>query len=140
MFQATQAIYNELKNSNSNLKVFTEENDQRSEVWLQFTVDNGPAYRIRFISTDNDSDVAVRVFGLLRVEETKKSKMLSAINEINAQFRYVKFVMDDNNDISVQYDFPVRTVRVEASAEEILIRFVKIIDDAYPMMMRALWS
>lgn len=139
MFAATKRIYNALK-AKEGLKVFTEENEKSSEVWLQFPVRNGGNYRIKFISTDNDNDVAVRVFGLLRVDDTQKAKILEALNALNVKYRYVKFCCDNDGDVNIEYDYPVRSENPENSAEEIVIRFVKIIDDAYPQLMHALWN
>ena len=139
MFAATKRIYNALK-AKEGLKVFTEENEKSSEVWLQFPVKNGGNYRIKFISTDNDNDVAVRVFGLLRVDDTQKAKILEALNALNIKYRYVKFCCDNDGDVNIEYDYPVRSENPENSAEEIVIRFVKIIDDAYPQLMHALWN
>lgn len=139
MFAATKRIYNALK-AKEGLKVFTEENEKSSEVWLQFPVKNGGNYRIKFISTDNDNDVAVRVFGLLRMDDTQKAKILEALNALNVKYRYVKFCCDNDGDVNIEYDYPVRSENPENSAEEIVIRFVKIIDDAYPQLMHALWN
>ena len=139
MFAATKRIYNALK-AKEGLKVFTEENEKSSEVWLQFPVKNGGNYRIKFISTDNDNDVAVRVFGLLRVDDTQKAKILETLNALNVKYRYVKFCCDNDGDVNIEYDYPVRSENPENSAEEIVIRFVKIIDDAYPQLMHALWN
>ena len=139
MFAATKRIYNALK-AKEGLKVFTAENEKSSEVWLQFPVKNGGNYRIKFISTDNDNDVAVRVFGLLRVDDTQKAKILEALNALNVKYRYVKFCCDNDGDVNIEYDYPVRSENPENSAEEIVIRFVKIIDDAYPQLMHALWN
>ena len=136
MFKATQAIYDTLSASKLELKVFTEETEHSSCVWLQFSIKNGPSYRIRFISTDDDSDVAVRVFALVSVGQGKASKVLPVINELNTKYRFVKFVLDHDNDINVEYDFPVSTVRVENSAEEIILRFTKIIDETYMQLMQ----
>lgn len=139
MFAATKRIYNALK-AKEGLKVFTAENEKSSEVWLQFPVKNGGNYRIKFISTDDDNDVAVRVFGLLRVDDTQKAKILEALNALNVKYRYVKFCCDNDGDVNIEYDYPVRSENPENSAEEIVIRFVKIIDDAYPQLMHALWN
>ena len=58
MFAATKRIYDKLR-AMEGLKVFTEENEKSSEVWLQFPIKNGGDYRIKFICIDNDNDVAV---------------------------------------------------------------------------------
>lgn len=139
MYKMTREIYQELKNT-AGLKVFTEETDRSSQVWLQFGIKNGGSYRIRFISRDDDNDVAVRIYGLVTVEEENRAKVLPALNKLNGRFRYVKFAMDDDGEIDLEYDYLVRCPNPVASAEEIVIRMVKIVDEAYPELMRAMWA
>ena len=139
MYKMTKAIYEVLKKE-ENLKVFTEEYEDRSDVWLQFGIKNGGSYRIRFISNDDDNDVAVRIYSLLSVEESHRDKILPAINTLNRKYRFVKFVMDNDGDVNVEYDFPVTSPNPAASAKELVIRIVKIVDDSYPVLMRAMWA
>ena len=139
MFQATQEIYRELQQVDG-FKVFTDEHEKTSDVWLQFSVKNGSSYRIRFISKDDDNDVSVRVFGLVRVETEEKPRILAALNELNVKYRFVKFCCDNDGDVNVEYDYPVKAVNPAASAKEMVIRFTQIIDEAYPVLMRALWG
>ena len=139
MFRATQEIYRVLQQVDG-FKVFTDDNEKSSDAWLQFSVKNGSTYRIRFISKDNDNDVSVRVFGLVRVETEEKPRILAALNELNVKYRFVKFCCDNDGDVNVEYDYPVNCISPAASAKEMVIRFTQIIDDAYPVLMRALWS
>lgn len=139
MFKMTEAIYRTLK-QDEGLKVFTEEREKNSEVWLQFGIKNGGSYRIRFINTDDDNDVAVRVFNLLSVDETRRAAVMPVINEINRKYRYVKFVMDDEGDVHIEYDYLVRCPDPAASARELIIRITRIVDEVYPMLMRAMWA
>ena len=135
----THEIYKELS-KDSNLKVFTDETSSSSYVWLQFGIKNGGSYRIRFISRDDDHDVAVRVFSLVSVEPDCQNKILSTVNELNAQYRFVKFAMDDDGDINLEYDYPVSDPNPAASARELVIRISNIVDEAYPKLMRAMWA
>lgn len=139
MFQATERIFTELS-KDSNLKVFTEETDDSSRVWLQFGLESGGSYRIRFISKDNDNDVAVRVFGLTNVDDAQRAKVLPFLNEMNAQYRFIRFVLDKDNDVNIEYDYLVDCPDPAASARELIIRIVRIIDDVYPQLMRAIWA
>lgn len=138
MFRATQNIYNELLKVKG-LKVFTDEHDNCSEVWLQFGVKNGGSYRILFISNDDDNDVAVRVFGLVEVAKEKIDHVLPVLNDLNHRFRFLKFVCDSDGDINVEYDYPVIS-RPEDSAMELVSRVANIIEEAYPKIMQAIWS
>ena len=74
------------------------------------------------------------------MDDTQKAKILEALNALNVKYRYVKFCCDNDGDVNIEYDYPVRSENPENSAEEIVIRFVKIIDDAYPQLMHALWN
>ena len=139
MYRATRRIYEELR-KDSGLKVFTEEIGNSSVAWLQFGVKNGGSYRIRFISKDDDNDVAVRIFGLIKVSDSQKSRLLPVINSLNSKYRYAKFVLDDDGDLNVEYDYLVRCPDPAASAREIVVRFVQIVDESYPELMRAMWA
>lgn len=139
MHKMTRAIYDQLK-ATSDYKVFTEESDKTSHVWLQFGIKNGGSYRIRFISHDDDNDVSVRVFSIVTVDEERRPKVLPVINQLNSKFRFVKFVLDNDGDINLEYDYLMDCPDPAASAKELIIRMVQIIDDAYPELMRAMWA
>lgn len=139
MYKMTQAIYEELK-TDGGLKVFTEEIGDASVAWLQFGIKNGGSYRIRFISKDDDNDVAMRIFSLVTVEEEQRGKVLEVINSLNRKYRYAKFVLDKDGDINIEYDYLVRCPDPAVSAKELVIRMVKIVDESYPELMRAMWA
>lgn len=84
--------------------------------------------------------MSVRVFGLLRVDDDQRARILPALNELNVKYRFVKFCCDGDGDVNVEYDYPVNSISPAASAKEMVIRFTQIIDDAYPVLMRSLWS
>ena len=140
VYKMTKKIYDWLQENKPSLKVFIDEREKSSNVWLQFGIKNGGSYRIRFISSDDDNDVSVRAYAIVSVDSAKRSKVLEAINTVNDKYRYAKFVIDEDNDINVEYDFPVRSNNVEKCASEILSRFVNIIDEAYPVIMRAVFG
>ncbi len=139
VYQATQAIYNRLREEDG-WRPFIDETSKSSVVWLQFGVKNGGSYKIRFISSDDDNDVAVRVYSLITVDEDKRPQVMKALNDLNRRFRFIKFVCDDDGDVNVEYDFLVNAENIPASAREMVIRLVKIIDESYPEIMKALWS
>ena len=138
MFKMTTAIYNALKDEDG-LKVFTDESEKSSNVWLQFGIKNGGSYRIKFISRDDDNDVAVRVYGLVSLEKDKSNAVLPILNQLNNKYRFVKFVLDDDGDVNIEYDYLMNCPNPAASARELIIRLVNIVDEAYPELMRALW-
>lgn len=141
IYKATTLIKQEM--DKQGLKYSVEEFNDRSIIFAGFGIENGPNVRVQFISQDNDNDVAIRLFGFVNgVSESKMEKMAQVVNECNRKFRYLKFVLDSDRDINIEYDIPLRTTdeAVGAEACEIFIRIMKIADECYPMFMRVIWS
>lgn len=94
---------------------------------------------IKFISND-DSDVEVRAFSLAHISDERLAGALKLIDEQNLRFRYVKFVIDKDNDVNAEYDLLQRNENVGSCAAEMFIRFMRIIDDALPELMHLIWA
>lgn len=108
-----------------------------------FSVDCGPNVIMRFISRDNDNDVAVRIFGLIANTPTeKKARVMEACNVLNHKIRYMKFYLDIDGDINVEYDFPVHSPDngIGEMAFEIFVRTMQILNSEYSIFMKALYS
>lgn len=138
--KATQLIKEAM--DNEELKYSIEESDDRSVVLAGFGIKNGPSVRVQFISSDEDNDVAIRLYGVVNeVSEEKMGEMQKVINECNNHYRYLKFTLDNDRDINVEYDLPVRADDscVGPMACEIFIRIMKIVDECYPKFMRVMW-
>lgn len=108
-----------------------------------FSVDCGPNVIMRFISCDNDNDVAVRIFGLIaNTPAEKKARVMEACNVLNHKIRYMKFYLDIDGDINVEYDFPVHSPDngIGEMAFEIFVRTMQILNSEYSIFMKALYS
>lgn len=134
MFNATQAIRNALLEMN--LKISLDETDKASVVKVLFPLKCSAPVEIRFISTDNDNDVAVRV-DLMRVGKEQTDAVLTVLNKLNRKYRYAKFTLNSEDDVTVEYDMPLKNELVGETAKEILARFLQIIQEAHPAILRA---
>ena len=134
MFYATQAIRNALLEMN--LKISLDETDKASVVKVLFPLKCRAPVEIRFISTDNDNDVAVRV-DLMRVGKEQTDAVLTVLNKLNRKYRYAKFTLNSEDDVTVEYDMPIKNELVGETAKEILERFLQIIQEAHPEILRA---
>lgn len=108
-----------------------------------FSVDCGPNVIMRFISRDNDNDVATRIFGLIsNTPKEKRTRVMEACNVLNHKIRYMKFYLDTDGDINVEYDFPVHSPDdgIGEMAFEIFVRMMQILDSEYSIFMKALYS
>ena len=84
--------------------------------------------------------MAIRILSFVRVPEDKRTAVLEAINSLQRRFRYVNYAIDDDGDLHIGYDLPLHTENVGEAAMEMFIRMVKIADDSYPVLMKAIWS
>lgn len=136
--QATREIASAL--DSKDLKYDIVENDNTSRVICGM---NGKAlnFRIQYISTDEDNDVAVRVFDLVKIPEEKKTDMLLFAHECNRRFRYVKFVVNEgDNTLQLEYDMPLKNENPGEIALELLVRILNILNDVGMDMMRRVWA
>ena len=97
--------------------------------------------RVSVIFDDNDRTVAVRSYELCKIPEAKLDKLHELCSDLNAKYRWVKFYVDsEDNTITIESD--LITTPEEAGAEifEVVGRMSVIVDQAYPDIMKALWS
>ena len=115
----------------------------QEELDAGFPVNGGPNVMMKFISRDNDNDVAARIFGLItKTRKEKRARLMEACNVLNRKIRFMKFNLDPDGDINVEYDFPVHSSDecIGEMAFEIFVRTMKILDDEYEIFMKALYT
>jgi len=142
MYKASSLICAEFDKAKIRYRVIVSGKDQE-EVWVPFGVTFGPLVNVKFISRDDDSDVAVRVHGLINeIPENMTAKALEACNKLNNKVRYLKFCINDEGDISVEYDFPIKTSdeMIGKVAVENAVRFMRILDEEYLELAQMLYT
>ena len=98
-------------------------------------------YKIQFISLDDDNDVAVRAFDLVKFPEEKKADMTLFANECNSKYRFVKFVVNGNdNTLQLEVDLPAKNEEPAEISFEMLVRIIRIMDEMGADMMRRVWA
>lgn len=98
---------------------------------------------MHFISHDNDNDVAVRIIGLVSdVPMNKRLRVMEVCNALNINFRYLKFTLDGDGDVNVEYDFLVRSPNegIGEMAFEIFSRTIQILSSENGIFMKAIYS
>lgn len=140
IFKATNLITQEM--DKADIRYTVKDDEEHSIVRVSFPVDNGPVASVYFISHNDNNDVSIRLLHLIdHIAEEKREKILATVNECNNLYRYVKFALD-KDAVNVEYDLPAKSMDdcLGAQALEILIRLMKIVDKAYPVLMQAMWS
>lgn len=142
IYKASRLIVEEFDRNDIKYGGKIQEYDDSSLVEAGFRIDNGPFVIARFISRDDDNDVAVRVFAIISVNEEKRQQVLQEVNAVNCKVRHIKFLLDEDGDLNAEYDFPVNLAdeQVGKVAVEMFARLMHILNDLYPDSMRAMWQ
>ncbi len=134
VYQATQAIYDTFKAHD--LECGIEARDEFSAVHIGINVKT-TSFEARFISRSEENDVALRIFNLLKFPPERTESMLLAVNDCNNRFRFLRFIVDtENNTVDAAYDFTVSAEEIGDAAHELLMRSAGIIDDCYPELLK----
>ena len=89
---------------------------------------------------DGDGKAAFICFSIGKFEQEQYAKGLVACNTCNSQYRWVKFCIDDDNRIVVRSDAILDENNCGEECLEIVMRMVGIIDESYPLFMKARWA
>ena len=79
-------------------------------------------------------------YEIQKVSDNKMAQALIVCNSLNVKYRWVKFCIDDDKDIRCEADAVVDLASCGEECMSIVNRIVSITDEAYPEIMRALWS
>jgi len=139
IYQATEKIARAFEERE--LRHTVDEAGPLSFVSAHFGGEHG-SVQIRMISSDEDNDVKVLTANIAKFPEDKLQRGYELVNEFNNRFRYAKFGIDSDGDLTAQYDIPVRISddNLGEVAFEIAVRIAQIVDKAYPEIMKAIWA
>lgn len=70
----------------------------------------------------------------------KTSQLMLALNECNCKFRWLRFYLDGDNDVIAGADVLFTEQNAGDACTEVVMRAASIIDDAYPDIMKGIWS
>ena len=94
-----------------------------------------------FFDNDGDPYVSLRCWEITSVKDvSKRVTAILACNNIHTQWRWVKFYLDDDNDIVAQLDAHLSLTNAGEECHTLVLRMVNIIDDVYPNLMKAIWA
>ena len=110
-------------------------------------LDNGSVVSIAVVVTENGDTndfIKIKYFGLVRLEEdTDPQAFHEKLNEWNSEYRYVKFVVDDERDVVVDIDLPLdlhKGVFQAASFMAMVGVGLQVLEEVYPELMKLRWA
>lgn len=140
-YKATNLIAEAFEKESLSFDIIKREDSE--QVLVPFPIDSGHVVCIQFILRNNDNDIAVRIFGLLtRINESKQGRLIKLCNYLNGKRRHLKFYVDVDGDVNVEYDFLTETTdqNIGEMAVEICGRMFCAIDEDYGVFIKALYT
>ncbi len=74
------------------------------------------------------------------VPEDKYAEMLIICNTLNAKYKWIKLYIDNDSDLMVQDDAILSDDNTADEAFELLLRFLDIVKECKPTIMKALYA
>jgi len=94
-----------------------------------------------FSFDEDDHDVHIQGFDFLKVAEENYAKSLKVVNDLNQKYRWVKFTLDtERGMVAVEDDAIIDVDTCAAEVNELMLRMAHIVDESYPVFMKAMWS
>ena len=108
---AFEAIKAELDKQDMKYGEDVTDDGEEQIIRMRQQLDNGCVVSIAIVVTekgDTNDFIKIKYFNLVRLEEDMDPKVFhEKLNEWNSQYRYVKFVVDDERDVVVDIDLPL---------------------------------
>lgn len=139
MLKTTELFINELEEHELTYEPVRVLEDGDEMVQLGAKLDNTFVQLIIFFDADEDA-VAIRCFDLVRVSEEQYPKALMSCNALNDRMRWVKFCIDKERNVQAEEDAVIDDTNAGKVTMNLVLRMASIIDDAYPVINKAIWS
>lgn len=89
---------------------------------------------------DNEGTVHFRTLDFVHVPDEGVDKMKGVCNDLNKEYRWAKFTVDEDGDISAEADSELDPNTGGETCLKVIAKLAKISDEAYPTLMRALYN
>ena len=110
-----------------------------TRITLGMSGDN--AKSVNYIVTFDESGESVSIMGMnIACFNDKIAEGLVTINRLNKEYRWIKFVIDEDSDLLSFTDAVIEPNTAGKEILEIIGRNFHIIDEAYPEIMREIWG
>ena len=99
---------------------------------------------VRFSIIFSADHIKILAMGLASVsDQEKKLRCYELFNDFNARYKYFKFSIDSDGDVMFEGDFVLELRDGDFKPNMLMVYLVtaiKVLDDAYPKLMKVLWS
>lgn len=89
---------------------------------------------------DDKNQAQFSCWNIAKFPDNKLEQAYKICNDLNTEYRWVKFYIDSDKDIRCEMDACFEEYSVGANCASLVRRMVNIIDDVYPTFMKAMWG
>ena len=139
MLKTTELFINELKERDLKYRDIRTLQDGDDLVEVGFNLDSN-RIRIMIFFDASEKSVALRCFEVTRVTEEQYPNALLSCNELNNKMRWVKFCIGQEMNVHAEVDALIDETTAAKVTMELMMRMASIVDEAYPMINKAIWS
>ncbi len=106
-----------------------------------FSLDYGMNVDLSCYAQEDNSDVSIRLYSILNVKHINAS-ILKVLNDCNDTYHFFKFVLDEDQDLVICYDFTpgLDTENLGNIVFELCLHILNVAQEVYPDFMRAIWG
>ncbi|MCC8046019.1 MAG: YbjN domain-containing protein [Clostridiales bacterium] len=83
---------------------------------------------------------ALRCFNFAKVPKDRLGHALIVCNELNKKYKWVKFYVDDDGDMTAEDDAIIDVETCGEECLELMIRMTQIVNESYPVVMKAIYG
>ena len=90
---------------------------------------------------ESNTHVHLEGMNFIKVPENKYDNLYKILNECNDTYSHVKFVLDtEDGQINARDDDVIQLDSCGEECFELMIRMLRVVEDAYPKFMKAIWA
>ena len=120
---------------------YFERTEERNEaIKVSYRGDNAESVSVILFFDEDGESINVKSFSIAKVPSAKMMDMYVLMNEINNEYRWVKFYLDSDDEVTVSGDAIISAETAGDECLEIIHRYVGIIDEVYPRIMKVIWA
>lgn len=127
---------------------------ERNDIWVEFfdedgdtfcnikqRLECGPTVNILLVFDKDDKLVRLYTMGYITFNNpSRKQYIYSMLNELNNKYSFFKFVIDNQNNISVNYYLPFLDNFSSDIVMQQIISTIGVLEDEYAGFMKLIWS
>lgn len=114
--------------------------DERA-VRVSYNGDNMDSIDIIVIFDNDDTNyVTFKCWSIGKFNDSNYSRGLLVCNDMNNHYRWAKFYLDSDKEVTVECDAILEMSTCGAEVLELVRRLVNITDESYPNFMKVRWN